>query len=355
MVKITKESLPIHIKKGHQLVFSRQDLSAREADMFALMVAHMSPEDWDNKTPEYTFSAHQLSEWLQIEPKHVGYTLDPVAERLAKKTIGIRTDTANNEREFDHITLFKRIYYKNRTLTMIPNDELRSEYIEYKQGFALINTHNYLALKKEYAKRLYELLSRFKSGGTSIHKQSLDDLRGLFGILDERGRLKDDKKSFKNNSVLINRCIKSSIEEISTNSKTKKEILFLEGNDGHKGFNLIKRGRTIVGIEFLYRWIGDQPIEEMNQQAAYELIKKLELKRLQSGVILDLDELKSLSAAYRVIGDDEVVSKIDHAIEQRLIKGELLDSEQSDTHEKEYQSIKEKIEELKKLSGSPDY
>ncbi len=352
---MTKETLPIHIKKGHQLVFSRQDLSAREADMFALMVAHMSPEDWDKQTPEYTFSAHQLSEWLNIEPKHVGYTLDPVAERLAKKTIGIRTDTNSNEREFDHITLFKRIYYKNRTLTMIPNDELRSEYIEYKQGFALINTHNYLALKKEYAKRLYELLSRFKSGGTSIHKQSLDDLRGLFGILDERGRLKDDKKSFKNNSVLINRCIKSSIEEISTNPKTKKEIIFLDGNDGHKGFNLVKRGRTIIGIEFLYRWIGDQPIEEMNHQAARKIIKELELKRLQMGKVLEINELKSLSMAYHIVGDEEVALSIEHAIEQRMTSESNPLESNADKEEEEYQSIKEKIEELKKLNGSPSY
>ena len=355
MVKIAKESLPAHIKKGHQLVFSQQDLTAREADMFALMVAHMNPEDWDTQTPEYSFSAHQLSEWLNIESKHVGYTLDPVAERLAKKTIGIRSDTANNEREFDHITLFKRIYYKNRTLTMIPNDELKSEYIKYKQGFALINTLNYLALKKEYAKRLYELLSRFKSGGTSIRKQSLDDLRGLFGILDERGRLKNDKKSFKNNSVLINRCIKSSIEEISTNPKTKKEIIFLDSDDGHKGFNLIKQGRTIVGIEFLYRWIGDQPIEDMNHQGARELIKKLELKRLQTGYPLDIDELKSLSMAYLVVDDEDMVSKIDRAIEQRLLTGNNLIENKTNDEDKEYQSLKNKIEELKELNGSPDY
>ena len=246
--------------------------------------------------------------------------------------------------------------YKNRTLTMIPNDQLRSEYIEYKQGFALINTHHYLALKKEYAKRLYELLSRFKSGGTSMHSQSLDELRGLFGILDERGNLKDDKKSFKNNSVLINRCIKSSIEEICSNPKTKKEILFLDGNEGHKGYNLIKRGRAIVGVEFLYRWIGDNPIESMNHQSARELIKKLELKRLQGGSNLDIEELKSLSLAYQTVGDNEVVAKIDKAIQQRLNSATYEeDKPDIDKETKEYQSIKARIEELKAINGSPDY
>ena len=48
ILPIVNDNLPKHIKKGHQLVFSRQDLSAREADMFALMIANMSVDDWKN-------------------------------------------------------------------------------------------------------------------------------------------------------------------------------------------------------------------------------------------------------------------------------------------------------------------
>ena len=76
--------LPKHIKKGHKLVFSRQDLSSREADMFALMVAHMSKEDWNKATPKYQFSANQLSQWLSMNSRHIGSNLSPVAERLSE-------------------------------------------------------------------------------------------------------------------------------------------------------------------------------------------------------------------------------------------------------------------------------
>ena len=165
---IVNDNLPKHIKKWHQLLFSRQDLSAREADLFALMIVHMSFKDWDNKTPMYKFSAHQLSEWLNIESKHIGSNLSPVAFRLSSRKVGIRLTSHNKDDEFEFRHLFKYIAYKNGILTMIPNDLLRAEYTQSNQGFALITTRSFFDLKKEYSKRLYELLSRFKGGGTSM-------------------------------------------------------------------------------------------------------------------------------------------------------------------------------------------
>ena len=110
-----ESKLPTHIKKGHQLVFSRQDLSAREADVFALMMAHMKPEDWQKSNPpSYTFSAAQLAKWLKIQTKHIGYTLEPIADRLAQKTIGIKKLNSDNDQDFEHTPIFKRIHYKNR-------------------------------------------------------------------------------------------------------------------------------------------------------------------------------------------------------------------------------------------------
>ncbi|MDF5188594.1 replication initiation protein, partial [Vibrio parahaemolyticus] len=186
---VVSDNLPKHIKKGHQLVFSRQDLSAREADMFALMIAHMKANDWEHSTPHYEFTSHQLSEWLGVESKHIGSNLSPVANRLASRKIGIKIETCKGDVEFDYRPLFKHIAYKNGTLTMVPNDMLKSEYIEYNQSFALINTRNFFDVKKEYSKRLYELLSRFKDKGFEMHQQKLEELKGVFGLLDEAGKL----------------------------------------------------------------------------------------------------------------------------------------------------------------------
>lgn len=349
---VISDNLPKHIKKGHQLIFSRQDLTAREADMFALMIAHMTPDDWDNSTPSYKFTAHQLSEWLGVSSKHVGSNLRPVADRLASRKIGIKIESGRGDDEFDFRPLFKHIRYKNGELTMTPNDMLKTEYIEYNQGFALINTKNFFDLKKEYSKRLYELLSRFKSGGTDIYTQKIEDLKGIFGLLDENGKLRKDKASFKNNSVFMQRCIRDSIEELRSNPRTKKELLFLESNDGNVGFETIKRGRSIVALRFLYRWIQTGKVDELNIQSAQKMIRELELKRLQKKEKLSDEELESLIIAYRIIGKDETASEIETSLAKRRQPEPVEDNERVS---EEFENVLDKIEQLKKVNSEINY
>lgn len=349
---VVSDNLPKHIKKGHQLVFSRQDLSAREADMFALMVAHMKPSDWDTTTPHYEFTAHQLSDWLGVDSKHIGSNLSPVANRLSSRKIGIKVEDRKGDTEFDYRPLFKHIGYKNGVLTMVPNDMLKTEYIEYNQGFALINTRNFFDVKKEYTKRLYELLSRFKSDGLDIHPQKIADLKGFFGLLDEAGKLKKDKSSFKNNSVFMKRCIRDSIQELSEHPQIKKELLFLESDKGDKGFELIKKGKTITGIKFLFRWIKYGTTEELNTHDALKTIKELELKRIQNDIRLSDAELGALAMAYRYVGKEDKATKI----EQSLAKRKLSQAEEQATEESnEVESLLSKLEALIEVNDATEY
>lgn len=349
---VVSDNLPKHIKKGHQLVFSRQDLSSREADMFALMIAHMKGADWDQSTPHYEFTSHQLSEWLGLESKHIGSNLSPVANRLASRKIGIKLETAKGDVEFDYRPLFKHIAYKHGVLTMVPNDMLKSEYIEYNQGFALINTRNFFDVKKEYSKRLYELLSRFKNKGYEMHPQKLDELKGVFGLLDEAGKIKKDKASFKNNSVFMKRCIRESIKELSEHPQIRKELLFLEGEKGEKGFEVIKKGRTITGIRFLFRWLKLGTIDELNQHDALKTIRELELKRLQNQVRLNDAELETLAIAYRYVGKDSQAVKIEETLAKRHFESH---TEQQEREQEDVDALLEKIDTLANLSENPDY
>ena len=342
--------LPKHIKKGHQLVFSRQDLSAREADLFALVVAFMKPTDWDHKTPQYEFACANLAQWLNIESKHVGFVLTPTASRLSERRVGIKDDSNG---EFDFIPLFKRMKYAKGVLTIIPNDELKNEYIAYNQGFALINTANFLGLKREYSKRLYELLSRFKGGGgTKLKAQSIIELKGLFGILDESDKLKIDKKSFSNTSVFMQRCIRESITELMENTNTKKDIMFLPGNDKNFGFTTLKAGKRITSVEFLYHWIDKDAENGINQKYAEDTIKNLELKRLTSKIKLPIVELKDLAAAYIFLGKTVQGERVLESVNQREKEPE---SENEEVIISNIDSILEKINQLKEIQGDIEY
>lgn len=306
-------NLPTHIKKGHEVLFSQQDLTAREADLFGVMIAKMRPEDWMAGAPEYKFTAHELSEWLGITNRAIGSRLKPIVGRLSARRIGVVYEK-NGDTEFEFTPLFKKAIYKNRVLTLIPNDALKNEYIEYNKGFALINTTSYLGLTREYSKRLYEILSRFKTGGRTLNPVPIDDLMSYMGILDESGNLKSDKQSFSNVSVMLARCVKDSIKEISTNPQTKKEILFHDGNAG-LGIKYHKHGRKIHAVEFLYTWANSStPIETAQVDSAKRIIINLEQKRLQFGEKLDLNELNHLADAYRFIGRDETAQEIERAI-----------------------------------------
>lgn len=349
---VVSDSLPKHIKKGHQLVFSRQDLSAREADMFALMIAHMKVDDWDHSTPHYNFHSHQLSKWLGVSSKHVGSNLSPVANRLASRKVGIKIETKKRGVEFDYRPLFKHIAYKNGILTMVPNDMLKPEYIEYNQGFALINTRNFFDVKKEYSKRLYELLSRFKDKGFEMHQQRIDELKGIFGLLDESGKLKKDKISFKNNSVFMKRCIRESIKDLTEHPKIRKELLFLDGAQGDKGFEVIKKGRTITGIKFLFRWIKLGVVEELNQHDALKTIRKLELKRLQNSIKLTETELEVLAISYRYIGKEQHALKVEESLSKRHLERE---SANECNQQEKIDALIDKIETLSEISDNPSY
>ncbi|HIF9162853.1 TPA: replication initiation protein [Photobacterium damselae] len=349
---IVSDTLPKHIKKGHQLVFSRQDLSAREADMFALMIAHMKGSDWEHCTPHYSFTSQQLSEWLGVDAKHIGSNLSPVAQRLSSRKIGIKQETEKGDVEFDYRPLFKHIAYKNGTLTMVPNDMLKSEYIEYNQGFALINTRNFFDVKKEYSKRLYELLSRFKSKGYEMHVQSLQELKGVFGLLDEVGKIRKDKSSFKNNSVFMKRCIRESIKDLSEHPQISKELLFIESEQGDKGFELVRKGRTITGIKFLFRWLKLGTVDELNQHDAMKAIKELELKRLQANIKLSNAELETLAIAYRYLGRDDKATLIEETLAKRHFN---QDQESEPNTQSELDELLSKIDSFAETSGNPDY
>jgi len=348
------DNLPLHIKKGHQLVFSRQDLSAREADLFALMMSFMKPADWNKGTPSYDFPCAKLSEWLDIEAKHVGTVLSPIADRLAERKIGINTATEKGETEFDYVPLFKRIRYKSGVLRIIPNDELKSEYIEYHKGFALINTVNFLGLKREYSKRLYELLSRFKDSGTTMRSFPLDELKGMFGILDENDKLKSDKKSFSNNGVFMQRCIRESINELMENPNTKKELMFLPSKKGEMGYQAGKVGNKIISAEFLYRWVsGTTTIETFNEHNAEKTIRELEIKRLQYKETLTSEELELLASAYKSVGLDDKATMIINSLASRndKIAKENLEKQEDNSLE----SLLSKLQTISAIEGDPGY
>ncbi|APX09980.1 MULTISPECIES: replication initiation protein [Vibrio harveyi group] len=280
-------------KKSHELIFSRLDLTAREHDMLALFLSRLHKDHWsdyqagkDVLAPKYTFHSDVLKDWFGLSSKQLYPTLKPVAERLSGRKIGLVNDEAEM---FDFLPLFGRVTYKSGALSIVPNAELMAAYLAQSAGHAQVNHKSFRALKSEHSKRLYAILSRFKSHNTKLHPQTISQLHGLFGLLDERGNL--SKKSYANNKVFIERCIRKPISEMMLCPEISAELEFLiDEKSGCYGYRPILRGKKIIQLEFLFKWNSS----DNKGEAAYR-------KRLESETVPDNPMLLLAKEAYRVV------------------------------------------------------
>lgn len=268
----TRQTSDLHsdfFKKSHKLVFSQLSLSPIEHDMIALFLTRLAKEHWDDylgekrieQVPRYEFSSDVLSEWFAVEKTYLHSTLLKPSDRLAGRKIGIRLD---NGKGFDFIPLFKRIRYESGVLTVVPNDELITEYLCLSQGHSQIPHKQFRNIPLEHGKRLFSMLCRFRYSGT-LHPQTISELHAFFGLCDQKGQL--IRTTYSNTSLFIKRIIKTAIESIDINVE---EIEFhIDSKTGNYGYSYVKEGRSIVGIKFLYSW------RENNEASDYETLREL--------------------------------------------------------------------------------
>tara|TARA_B100001094_G_scaffold316703_1_gene358242 strand:- start:5855 stop:6703 length:849 start_codon:yes stop_codon:yes gene_type:complete len=256
-------------KKSHKIVFGSLSLSAVEHDLFALFLSRLEKSHWaikkDKKLsteadwnsilldqsafvcPSYTFSNDMLSEWFKVEKTELYSLLNLPAKRLSGRAVGIED---KDNKSFSYMALFKRVEYKNACLTLVPNDQLIKEYLCVSEGHSQISHDIFRQLKREYSKRLYSILCRFKSYG-KLPEFKIDDIRALFGLLDTNGKLK--KTSYSRTHAIIREIIQPSIEEIALQ---ENKINFFSDADQPKnyGFRTIRTGRKITAIKLLFDW-----------------------------------------------------------------------------------------------------
>ncbi|SUJ10405.1 replication initiation protein [Shewanella morhuae] len=343
-----QETMPDVFKKSHELIFSRQSLTSHEQNIFNLMIAHMKEEHWNDSIsgPSYEFPAQTLSEWFDIESNHLSSTLAPVADRLATRTVGFHNGETG---EWDYIPILSRIRYKNAKLIIIPNHQLKEQYIDYSiNGYALINRKPLYKLRKTYSKRLYEILSRFKNDGFKQRPLSINELKGYFGLFDEKGNMSKGNKSLESTGVFIKRCVADSFDEIA--KVCKHELMLFESEKGELGYSLIKKGRITTGIKFHYKWIENKV--SMSESTAKDVIKDLETRRLLRKERLSIEDLNFLAEAYIVMEDPDSASEIYKVIEEREI---VLTQEPEEKANNQKKSFLEKIKQMKENNKDITY
>lgn len=295
-------------------MFSQLSLTPIQHDIFALFLARIEKENWDNykcngdlkDVPTYEFNNDLLSDWFQTEKVDLYSTLKKPARMLASVSIGIPMEKKG---DFQYRPLFSDITYRDGVLTLTPNYKLVDVFVGASNGYSLISHKEFRELKLESSKRLYTILSRWRSFG-QLHAFSLTELHGIFGLLDESGQLK--KTTYSVTANFIARVIKPAIKEISERDKSIEFLI--DSQTGNFGFKYKKEGRKISGLEFLFAWktLSTKKVKSVNEFKYIDAVSTY--KDVMSGIDIEYTE-PVLDYALKMIGEMILDQDLDFEID----------------------------------------
>ena len=318
LTETTKQLPNLFFKKSHELVFGKMNLSAVELDIMALFLSRLSKEQWkwysDAKEqglsappPNYSFNSEVLAEWFHTDKKQLYALLKKPTYRLMGNVVGVALES---KQKFKYMSLFSTALYEDGCLTLTPNGDLMDVYLGVSNGYSKITHGVFRQLKSEHSKRLYSLLSRFKDSNSGrLPRQSIESLHGIFGILDEQGKI--IKKSYARVDRFLDVHIVESIKDIS---EKDPNINFNLDESGSFGFRKIRKNRKITHIEFLFEWLSEKPTSKnaltenfsganFEKDAAYYMelgliieSDSLDWHKLDKYILSDLIELKKRSS-----------------------------------------------------------
>jgi hypothetical protein len=331
------------VQKSHLLLMSPQNLTSRQHDMLLLFCSKIKGDEYElpildpklpqseqDKTvqvPTFTFEGDVLEGWFDIPRKQMASKLAPTAEQLAKSLFGYKEFNGNKSDEFKYRTLFSEISYRRAKLTFIPNQLMWRMLIDYSKGYALINHVTFRKIKSEYAKHLYQLLSRWKEDHNRMKPMTIAELQDAFGVFDYKGR--PIKSSLARPHMFITRVVEASILELAEIPEIRKELIFhTDEEKGTLGYKATKKGRAYTHIKFLYHWITPKALPSMTEVSAKKIINDLAIvKRTTKGIELTIDDCTQLYTAYKFMGMDERADAVHSAIKTKKAEEDKKENE----------------------------
>ena len=251
---------------ANKLVRARKDrLTTFEAKLLRLAISNIVELDTDLKT--YSVSVAELADFLGIDSSNIYREVPQIAKSLFDKDIYIPTgyDKHGNE-NFELFHWVDYIKYENGTITLKLSERLKPYLLGLDSLFTKYGYDTVLALPKETAIILYELLISFE--GLRTHNitvktyPELDLEPGEF-VLDIAflRNYFDCNDKYPNASDFINRVIEYNLNIIMTNTLARVK------------YRTVKKGRSIKYVVFKFVGLWDD----------MELEDKVKRLRLKAG------------------------------------------------------------------------
>lgn len=321
--------------KSHGMIFSALDLGRKMQDVMALMFTRMKESDWatNDVAPVYTWDIHELSKWFATEPSQIASVLRVPAKSLA----GIQAGFEDDNGDFSYKPLFKEVSYKKKQLTIIPNERLKEQYLvnASDKGFAKVDNKIFLDLHTANAKRIFDIISRFK-GEYEMYPMTVERLQIYLGILSPKGKVL--KKTYACEREFIKRIIKPAMKQISSSAEIKDKLEIIE-KEGILGYELSKTSNGKLKIKFNVRWLSGVIDKSTRKEALANIDKQMMLYR--EILARDGDGLPHLEKIKRLLKSiHEPTEHIDNKIQQIQEERKKLEIEKE---EKELNDLESKV------------
>lgn len=224
-------------KLPNHFAYGWMSMETREKDVFSFLMYQMSKMPIKEKySPEehfFEFDADLMVELSGKEGSGTNYK-EAVAELVGKKVKFM--DVQSSSVFVSTIVAAAKFKEGTSVVQMEVPQMMLPKLVAGANNYTLIDLEIIMALRKKYAKRLYELLSVFRTTGDAYFE--IMDFRGKMGTLDlktgkplEHAEMRDFKRWV----------IDKSIDEINE-----------KYTDFKVGYDFVKRGRKYVGIHFTF-------------------------------------------------------------------------------------------------------
>ena len=249
------------IKKSHQFVTARLQLTAREQDFVTLLMKAVKKSaddikyslddvnenfEYERIPTKFLFTTTELANLFQVTPSALYHSLDELTDSLMGKVAYLKNPEKGS---FEKAVLFSDVSYYKGILTLEVSRSTAAKMLDYSNGFAEIDLKLLFSLKGAYEKRILEILSRFKN--QRDFKVSIDDYSLMIGSSRDRYKTFSDFRK-----VVIERPLLKII--------TKSNGVWTPKDDAKKGYELVKKGRSYSHIIFKMQW--NEPTSKKEKQ-----------------------------------------------------------------------------------------
>ena len=160
------------IKTSHELNHFRGGYTRLELDFIYAFISTIKDED--ERFKDYKLTLQELENKLgkRLELKKIEYIFDSLVTKTFK---------VNNDKKLAVYSFFTYLEYNKETkeLTVNFNEKLKPHLVQLKT-YAKGNFKYLLQFKSEYSKRIYMLLSQWKSAGKKLY--AVDELREMLAV-----------------------------------------------------------------------------------------------------------------------------------------------------------------------------